>query len=101
MKVGRAESSLEWSRLSPQRLLSLISRLKLDPERGPPPTDRETHAAFAAYQERLQRDDALDLDFDVDLQIDQLRRHFSTYLTTGLDLFGCLRGSVFIKLAGK
>ncbi len=39
-----------------------FTRLKLDPERGPPATDIEAHAAFAAYQERLRRDGAIDLD---------------------------------------
>ena len=39
-----------------------FTRLKLDPERGPPADDEETHAAFGAYQERLHRDGALDLD---------------------------------------
>ncbi|MEX1295196.1 MAG: ATP-dependent helicase [Candidatus Limnocylindrales bacterium] len=39
-----------------------FSRLKLDPERGPPRTDGATHAAFAAYQQRLRREGAIDLD---------------------------------------
>jgi superfamily I DNA/RNA helicase len=37
-------------------------RLKLDPERGPPPEDTDAHAAFAAYQEALQRNGSIDLD---------------------------------------
>jgi len=39
-----------------------FTRLKLDPERGPPATDSATHAAFAAYQAELARRDAIDLD---------------------------------------
>ena len=39
-----------------------FTRLKLDPERGPPPEDVETHEAFAEYQAALAARDALDLD---------------------------------------
>jgi superfamily I DNA/RNA helicase len=39
-----------------------FTRLKLDPERGPPLDDAETHAAFEAYQERLRSTGAIDLD---------------------------------------
>jgi len=39
-----------------------FTRLKLDPERGPPPEDTETHRAFAAYQARLRQAGAIDLD---------------------------------------
>lgn len=39
-----------------------FTRLKLDPERGPPPEDTEAHAAFAAYQQALRRSSSIDLD---------------------------------------
>ena len=39
-----------------------FTRLKLDPERGPPPEDVATHEAFAEYQAALAARDALDLD---------------------------------------
>jgi superfamily I DNA/RNA helicase len=39
-----------------------FTRLKLDPERGPPPEDIATHEAFMEYQAGLARRGALDLD---------------------------------------
>jgi superfamily I DNA/RNA helicase len=39
-----------------------FTRLKLDPERGPPASDTATHAAFAAYTKALADRAALDLD---------------------------------------
>ena len=39
-----------------------FTRLKLDPERAPPPEDTETHRAFAAYTRFLQARGAIDLD---------------------------------------
>lgn len=39
-----------------------FTRLKLDPERGPPPEDAATHQAFAAYQAALRSRGAIDLD---------------------------------------
>lgn len=45
-----------------RRLDDAFTRLKLDPDRGPPATDVEIHAAFADYQERLRHDGAIDLD---------------------------------------
>jgi len=39
-----------------------FTRLKLDPERGPPPGDAEAHAAFAAYGHHLRSIGAIDLD---------------------------------------
>ena len=51
--------------LSPSALRWLddsFTRLKLDPERGPPPADTAIHAAFAAYQAALADRGALDLD---------------------------------------
>jgi superfamily I DNA/RNA helicase len=39
-----------------------FTRLKLDPERGPPPTDTQAHAAFAAYQHHLRQSGSIDLD---------------------------------------
>lgn len=39
-----------------------FTRLSLDPERGPPPTDIATHAAYAAYRKALAEQVALDLD---------------------------------------
>jgi len=65
--VERAEvlAELAGAALSPTQLRHLddaFTRLKLDPERGPPAEDVETHAAFAAYQEQLRRDRSIDLD---------------------------------------
>ena len=45
-----------------RRLDDAFTRLKLDPERGPPPEDREIHAAFAAYQSHLRGIGSIDLD---------------------------------------
>jgi superfamily I DNA/RNA helicase len=45
-----------------RRLDDAFTRLKLDPERAPPPTDRQVHAAFTAYQQHLRRTAAIDLD---------------------------------------
>lgn len=39
-----------------------FTRLKLDPERGPPPDDIATHEAFREYQAGLAAREALDLD---------------------------------------
>jgi superfamily I DNA/RNA helicase len=39
-----------------------FTRLKLDPERGPPPEDTATHAAFVEYQACLAARGAIDLD---------------------------------------
>lgn len=39
-----------------------FTRLKLDPERGPPPIEQATHTAFKAYQAWLHREGAIDLD---------------------------------------
>ena len=39
-----------------------FSRLALDPERGPPPEDAQTHAAWYAYRAALADRNALDLD---------------------------------------
>ena len=39
-----------------------FTRLKLDPERGPPPEDTETHGAFLAYQSWLREHRSIDLD---------------------------------------
>jgi DNA helicase-2/ATP-dependent DNA helicase PcrA len=39
-----------------------FTRLKLDPERGPPPEDVTTHQAFAEYQAALAARGAMDLD---------------------------------------
>ncbi len=39
-----------------------FTRLKLDPERGPPAEDAATHDAFAEYQAGLAARGALDLD---------------------------------------
>jgi superfamily I DNA/RNA helicase len=39
-----------------------FTRLGLDPERGPDPTDTATHAAWAAYRAELDRRGALDFD---------------------------------------
>jgi DNA helicase II / ATP-dependent DNA helicase PcrA len=39
-----------------------FSRLMLDPERGPPPSETATHAAFAAYRRALAERGAIDLD---------------------------------------
>jgi superfamily I DNA/RNA helicase len=39
-----------------------FTRLKLDPERGPPPEDMATHEAFVEYQAGLAARGALDLD---------------------------------------
>jgi DNA helicase-2/ATP-dependent DNA helicase PcrA len=39
-----------------------FTRLALDPERGPPPDDRLTHAAWADYRAALRERGALDLD---------------------------------------
>jgi superfamily I DNA/RNA helicase len=62
--------------LSPMALRDLddaFTRLKLDPERGPPPEDVETHAAFAAYAARLRELGAIDLDDLVALAAPSLR----------------------------
>ena len=56
---------LAGSNLPPVQLRHLddaFTRLKLDPERGPAPTDTNTHAAFAAYQQWLVQHDSIDLD---------------------------------------
>lgn len=45
-----------------RQLDDAFSRLKLDPQRGPPIEDVETHAAFRAYQERLGATGSIDLD---------------------------------------
>lgn len=45
-----------------RRLDNAFTRLKLDPERGPPAADVALHAAFRAYQERLAAMSAIDLD---------------------------------------
>jgi superfamily I DNA/RNA helicase len=45
-----------------RHLEDAFTRMKLDPERGPAIDDVETHAAFAAYQDRLRRDGTIDLD---------------------------------------
>lgn len=45
-----------------RQLDDAFTRLKLDPERGPPATEVQIHAAFQAYQERLRRDGSIDLD---------------------------------------
>lgn len=45
-----------------RQLDDAFTRLKLDPERGPPPEDVHTHRAFAAYQRWLQQHGSLDLD---------------------------------------
>ncbi len=45
-----------------RRLDDAFTRLKLDPERGPPADEVETHAAFAAYQEHLRTIGSIDLD---------------------------------------
>ncbi len=69
-------ASLAGGPLPPAQLRQLddaFSRLKLDPQRGPPPTELETHAAFAAYQERLRRDGSIDLDDLVALAGPRLR----------------------------
>ena len=50
-----------------------ITRLKLDPERGPPPTDVALHRLFALYQAELRRRDAIDLDDLVALVAPTLR----------------------------
>jgi DNA helicase-2/ATP-dependent DNA helicase PcrA len=63
--------------LPPAQLRQLddaFTRLKLDPERGPGPTDHQTHAAFAAYQERLRQSGSIDLDDLVALARPALRR---------------------------
>ncbi len=39
-----------------------FTRLTLDPERGPPPTDVHIHAAFAAYRAALAADSMIDMD---------------------------------------
>jgi superfamily I DNA/RNA helicase len=39
-----------------------FTRLKLDPERGPPSDDVETHRAFEAYEAHLRQVGAIDLD---------------------------------------
>jgi superfamily I DNA/RNA helicase len=39
-----------------------FTRLKLDPERGPPPGDAATHQAFAEYQAHLEGHGLIDLD---------------------------------------
>lgn len=45
-----------------RRLDDAFTRLKLDPERGPPPEDIATHQAFAAYQAWLDEHASIDLD---------------------------------------
>jgi DNA helicase-2/ATP-dependent DNA helicase PcrA len=39
-----------------------FTRLKLDPERGPPSTDTSTHQAFAEYEAHLSASGSIDLD---------------------------------------
>jgi DNA helicase II / ATP-dependent DNA helicase PcrA len=39
-----------------------FTRLTLDPERGPPPTEVHVHAAYAAYRAALAADDMIDMD---------------------------------------
>ncbi len=39
-----------------------FTRLTLDPERGPPPTEVHIHAAYAAYRAALAADDMIDMD---------------------------------------
>jgi superfamily I DNA/RNA helicase len=51
-----------------------FTRLKLDPERGPPDDDVETHAAYAAYVARLHALGAIDLDDLVALAAPNLLR---------------------------
>ena len=45
-----------------RQLDDAFTRLKLDPERGPPGTDPQVHAAYEAYRRELERRGALDLD---------------------------------------
>ncbi|CAN5752163.1 ATP-dependent DNA helicase UvrD2 [soil metagenome] len=47
---------------SMRHLDDAFTRLKLDPEHGPPATDAQAHAAFDAYRRELARRGALDLD---------------------------------------
>lgn len=62
-----AQASLRW-------LDDAFTRLKLDPERGPPAEDEDTHQAFAAYQARLAEQGAIDLDDLVALAAPALRK---------------------------
>ena len=58
-------AALAGGSLAPARLRYLddaFTRMKLDPERGPPADDLETRALFAAYQESLRGDGSIDLD---------------------------------------
>ncbi len=58
-------AELAGGELPPAQLRHLddsFTRLKLDPERGPPGDDHETHAAFEAYQGRLRDTGSIDLD---------------------------------------
>ena len=59
-------SSLRW-------LDDAFTRLKLDPERGPPTEDVATHRAFADYQDWLAERSAIDLDDLVALAVPALR----------------------------
>ncbi len=60
------QSALRW-------LDDAFTRLKLDPERGPPAEDRDTHLAFAEYQAYLAEQSAIDLDDLVALAAPLLR----------------------------
>lgn len=60
------QSALRW-------LDDAFTRLKLDPERGPPTEDRDTHLAFAEYQAHLAERGAIDLDDLVALAVPALR----------------------------
>ena len=51
-----------------------FTRLKLDPERGPPPGDVATHQAFAEYQAGLASRGAIDLDDLVARAVPTLQR---------------------------
>ena len=51
-----------------------FTRLKLDPERGPPPEDVATHQAFAEYQGALAARGAIDLDDLVARAVPTLQR---------------------------
>jgi DNA helicase-2/ATP-dependent DNA helicase PcrA len=56
-----------------RRLDDAFTRLKLDPERGPPADDEEIHRAFDRYQHHLREQGAIDLDDLVALAAPALR----------------------------